>query len=202
MDTADIWKNDPIVQLEKALGGITSELCFFLLGTSTGEDARSGQDLRAMMADAARVVDTVRFERFVEMDIDVDAATHQMADELVQTLTSLSETWPDEVEPKQLKTLSRSIQSGLEQKIQRTMDAFRASFITTVITRHNRNEQAAQHAQREIHNISRKIFFISINASVEASRAGDHGRGFNVISKEIRELARRAEDSMKTLTWN
>ena len=38
-------------------------------------------------------------------------------------------------------------------------------------------------------SISSSTDFIAINASIEASRAGENGKGFAVIAREIRELA-------------
>ena len=52
----------------------------------------------------------------------------------------------------------------------------------------------------EIQAISRTIHLISINASIEASRAGAAGRGFGVIATEIQALAGRAQSSLAKLT--
>ncbi|NOQ26068.1 MAG: HAMP domain-containing protein [Bacteroidales bacterium] len=40
-----------------------------------------------------------------------------------------------------------------------------------------------------IENIYKKTNFIAVNASVEAARAGKHGKGFAMVSKEIQKLA-------------
>jgi len=64
-----------------------------------------------------------------------------------------------------------------------------------------RNERAAHvrttmlDAVRSINDVSLKVKLISLNASVEAARAGDKGRSFGVIASEIRILSEDAARS-------
>lgn len=48
-------------------------------------------------------------------------------------------------------------------------------------------------------DISSKTYVLSINASVVATRAGIHGRAFDVVAKEIRKLAQETENSLKNI---
>ncbi|MEM7710942.1 MAG: methyl-accepting chemotaxis protein [Pseudomonadota bacterium] len=48
-------------------------------------------------------------------------------------------------------------------------------------------------AVRSATSVGRSIQVISVNAAIEASRSGIHGRGFKVIAEEIRTLADRTQ---------
>ncbi len=54
-----------------------------------------------------------------------------------------------------------------------------------------------------INDIANKTDILAINASVEATRAGEHGKGFSVVATEIRKLAEhsgRAADEIDSLS--
>lgn len=48
---------------------------------------------------------------------------------------------------------------------------------------------------REVENISRKTNLLSLNASIEAARAGSHGRGFMVVAQEVKDLSTMTGDA-------
>jgi methyl-accepting chemotaxis protein len=50
-----------------------------------------------------------------------------------------------------------------------------------------------------ISDIAARVHVLSINASIEAARAGDRGKGFKVISNEIQKLAQETQSFVKTI---
>ncbi|MCL2854401.1 MAG: methyl-accepting chemotaxis protein [Defluviitaleaceae bacterium] len=61
---------------------------------------------------------------------------------------------------------------------------------------------ALERAYSEIHLIARKTNLLSINATIEAARAGKHGAGFGVVANEVGELAKKTMDTVNSDNTN
>ena len=96
-----------------------------------------------------------------------------------------------------------SAQEG-DQTMDRTVDSIemvRAS-VSETTKKAKRLAQSAQEISKIvslISEISEKTNILAFNAAIEASKAGEHGKGFRLVANEVRRLAERVTESTREI---
>ncbi|WP_368086827.1 methyl-accepting chemotaxis protein [Paenibacillus sp. yr247] len=99
---------------------------------------------------------------------------------------------------------TQNAQGGYQamDKVMNQMESLQASFNHTAGTVKRLHEYSQQIGQiiEVIKGISAQINLLALNASIEAARVGEHGRGFTVVANETRKLAAQSSSSVDVIS--
>ncbi|MBC8748221.1 methyl-accepting chemotaxis protein [Paraburkholderia sp. WC7.3g] len=129
--------------------------------------------LEAMLADLRAQAEQCAQDREALQAV-LDAASAR-SDEWLQHATRIAQ------EASRLKTLTITFERWHEQMI---------SLMSQNRDMHKKNQ--------DLSSIVQHVLIVSLNASIEAARAGTAGRGFSIVAGEVRSLASRSQELSKS----
>lgn len=191
------WRTDPIVQIEDrlipTLSGAGQILCAAACGQDTTARVAAWEPVARQLAKnfANGAQDQIGPAGFSipadERAVCEDASRHILA--LIPRVVAGTDPAAT------LEILTNDVQPACL----RALDSIRSTFIGGVLRRQAQHAQTTEIAMAELTDVSKNILFISLNASIEAARVGEPGRGFSVIAQEIRSLAQSAQSTINGL---
>jgi hypothetical protein len=90
-------------------------------------------------------------------------------------------------------SLGRVGESAIEASLHGLQD-IRDQFSELAVKIHDLNEQTAQIGgiTQTVKDLADQSNILALNAAIEAARSGEHGKGFSVVAREIRQLANQS----------
>ncbi len=129
--------------------------------------------------------------------MQVATAMNEMTTTIAEVSKHVSDTANHADTANQLTRQGTSVADVTHGSIQKLKDTVLdiGSSVRGVSEQTSRIAQAAQ----MIEQIADQTNLLALNAAIEAARAGEQGRGFAVVAEEVRNLARRTQESTKEI---
>lgn len=192
------WSQDPIVQLEDQILPALWLPYEFLIAYDAALELPGLSEKLNRSAHLLRTCGKEFFEKepveFSAEDKAVILDAAEKVDRMSKRLTQMAAI--DEIDRTLRHDFAEFIRTKVRPAITQAINLFRGRFISMVLTRQYKHASMSEGSLTELDVISKKIFFVAINASIEAARIGDQGAGFAHIGTEIRSLSLDAQTAI------
>lgn len=142
------------------------------ISTSTSQLASSAAQTAVAVTETTTTVEEVR----QTAQVTTDKSKH--VSENAQRVTETAQVG---------RTATEAMLDGM-QRIRQQMDLVADSMV-----RLSQQAQAVGQIIATVDDLSAQANLLAVNAAIEASRAGEHGKGFSVVAQEVRSLAEQSK---------
>ena len=145
---------------------------------------------------------------------EIMASISQLASNAAETATSVGETTTTVEEVKQTADVSNQKATNISESGQKTMeisqDGAKAisntiegmnrikqqmESIANIVVRLSEQSQTVGEIVASVNDLAEQSNLLAVNASIEAAKAGEQGKGFTVVAQEIKNLAERSKEA-------
>ena len=127
------------------------------------------------------------------------AATNQQTeyiDGIVETAKMMTDDDNEKSLPNLVKYLDETLDSGIGKIVRLSKESIQMVYDLEEVTK---RVQETEKLVQKVEEINSKSNLLALNAKIEAASAGDAGRGFSVVSDEMRELSQLINDVARNI---